>query len=325
MAINLQSLIRTTLVGAQLADQAKVLSSSISEQTQNVNTTLKSIQAADSAANLVTSGLSDAQQSIGSTLDAAQRFDTQAANAASQAAAGATSAQRAVENLALSGGKGNVTKKNTDSLKNTLEEMQASDGSSKSGDYGSNTGGETGRTQSIPWGFDRFSAAVLGNNELSRPNKYYVNVRAGSGIVGNPQFPEERLNLLCNTVQLPNRAIMTSDHRHFNRSVKFAYASVYEPITLTFNSSDDFYERKWLESWMEAIVDTKSGAIKYYDDYIGEMWVYTVDRNGSFNGGVKLHEVYPINISTVDMSYSSMDEITQIACTFNYLYWSRDF
>lgn len=323
MAINLQSLIKSTLTSAQSADPSRVLSSSISDSARNVNQALTTFQAADPGKIANNLG----QQAVGSALTSLQSNDPTKVITSSitDAAQGVNNTLESFQSLDA----GSI--KNVDSQQSIgklLTDLQSSDQESSTG-YGENALRDANtRAQTIDWGHNRFASNVLaaaGGNELSRPNRYECVFVAGSGItkVGSSVTPEERLRLLCNTAQLPNRAVMTSDHRHFNRSVKFAYASTYEPITFTFNSSDDFYERKWLESWMESIVDTKTGSIKYYDEYIGKIIVYTVDRNGKPNGGVQIFEAYPINIATVDMSYSSMDEITQIAVTFNYLYWER--
>jgi hypothetical protein len=108
------------------------------------------------------------------------------------------------------------------------------------------------------------------------------------------------LALQCEAAELPGRTLETADARVYGPSYKIPYRMQYTETTLTFICTNDFYERKLFERWMDAIIppDTnnprfpKSDVSRYmtdiriiqYDDIVRQ--IYAVDLIDAFPTGI---------------------------------------
>ena len=108
------------------------------------------------------------------------------------------------------------------------------------------------------------------------------------------------LALQCESAELPGRTLETADARIYGPSFKVPYRMQYSETTLTFICTNEFYERKLFERWMDAIIpsDTnnarfpKSTASRYltdirviqYDDIVRQ--IYAVDLIDAFPTGI---------------------------------------
>ncbi len=61
------------------------------------------------------------------------------------------------------------------------------------------------------------------------------------------------LALQCETAELPGKTLQTADVKIYGPSFKVPYQTQYTDSTFTFLCTNDFYERKLFDRWMEAI------------------------------------------------------------------------
>jgi hypothetical protein len=108
------------------------------------------------------------------------------------------------------------------------------------------------------------------------------------------------LALQCEAAELPGRTLETADARIYGPSFKVPYRMQYTDTNLTFLCTNEFYERKLFERWMDAIIppDTnnprfpKSDASRYltniriiqYDDVVRQ--IYAVELIDAFPVGI---------------------------------------
>jgi len=108
------------------------------------------------------------------------------------------------------------------------------------------------------------------------------------------------LSLQCESAELPGKTLMTADVKIYGPTFKVPYQTQYAETTLTFLCTNDFYERKLFDRWMETIqpLDTnnmrfpKSQTSGYltnikviqYDDFIKQ--IYAVEMMDAFPVGV---------------------------------------
>jgi len=108
------------------------------------------------------------------------------------------------------------------------------------------------------------------------------------------------LALQCESAELPGRTLTTADVKIYGPTFKVPYQTQYGDISLTFLCTNDFFERKLFDRWMEAIhpSDTnnlrfpKGQATRYmtnikiiqYDDFIKQ--IYAVELIDAFPIGV---------------------------------------
>jgi hypothetical protein len=129
------------------------------------------------------------------------------------------------------------------------------------------------------------------------------------------------LALQCEAAELPGRTLETADARIYGPSFKIPYRMQYSETTLTFICTNDFYERKLFERWMDAIIpsDTnnprfpKSQVSRYmtdiriiqYDDIVRQ--IYAVD----------LIDAFPTGISPQALSWGD-DAFHRLSVQFSY-------
>ena len=116
------------------------------------------------------------------------------------------------------------------------------------------------------------------------------------------------LALQCESAELPGRTLETADVKIYGPSFKVPYRMQYTDTNLTFLCTNEFYERKLFERWMDAIIppDTnnprfpKSDASRYltniriiqYDDVVRQIYA------------VELMDAFPIGIAPQPLSWA---------------------
>lgn len=116
------------------------------------------------------------------------------------------------------------------------------------------------------------------------------------------------LALQCESAELPGRTLETADVRIYGPSFKVPYRMQYADTSLTFICTNEFYERKLFERWMDAIIpsDTnnprfpKSDASRYltniriiqYDDFVRQIYA------------VELIDAFPVGIAPQPLSWA---------------------
>ena len=181
----------------------------------------------------------------------------------------------------------------------------------------------------------------IGNSFLEKvlnfPNSVFsdvsdaINSAMGSesdGMKSSNPSVSRYLALQCETAELPGRTLETADARIYGPSYKIPYRMQYAETTLTFICTNDFYERKLFERWMDAIIpsDTnnprfpKSAVSRYmtniriiqYDDIVRQ--IYAVD----------LIDAFPTGISPQSLSWGD-DAFHRLSVQFTYQKYSSIF
>ena len=84
----------------------------------------------------------------------------------------------------------------------------------------------------------------------------------------------------------------------------------------------------FFETWQKKIMSIQSHHMKYYDNYIGSMDIMQLgqfdskqDDDARVTYAVRLNEVYPQTIGSIDMAYGSDNQITEVPVTLNFRNW----
>ena len=129
------------------------------------------------------------------------------------------------------------------------------------------------------------------------------------------------LALQCETAELPGKTLMTHDAKVYGPSFKVPYMSQYGDTNLTFICTNDFYERKLFERWLEAINPTDTNNLRYakgektrymtnikiiqYDDFIKQIFA------------IELIDAFPIGIAAQPLSWAE-DTFHRLSVQFAY-------
>ena len=142
----------------------------------------------------------------------------------------------------------------------------------------------------------------------------------------------ENIGLMCNKVTLPNRDINTQPHIMYGprREMPYAY-SFSGQIECSFYGDKFLRQRLFFENWQKNLIDINSHHMKYYDDYVGSMDIFQLGQYDAridsdvprVTYGVRLFEVYPQTIGSIDLSYASENEQTIVPITLNFRTWQN--
>ena len=173
--------------------------------------------------------------------------------------------------------------------------------------------------------------SFVGNSILEQlinlPNNIVSSV---TDIFSAPQDPATRttnaslsryLALQCETAELPGRTLLTQDVKVYGPTFKVPYQSQYNDINLGFICTNDFYERKLFDRWIEAIHPSDTNNLRFpkgngtrymcnitiiqYDDFIKKIY------------SVQLVDAFPIGVAAQPLSWSE-DNFHRLSVQFAY-------
>jgi hypothetical protein len=172
------------------------------------------------------------------------------------------------------------------------------------------------------------------DNGYAQPNRYEVLIlppaKLGGGNQTNIFSGMERqsdtrsISLRAQTVNLPGRNLATSNdtniygpQREVVEGVTYA-----EDIAIDFQSSSQLSERVFFENWQRQAFNEKTWNVGYYNDYVGEIQIFVLDKQDKRRYGLKLWEVFPKTIGGNQLSYGDNDTLMLTNVSFSFRYWT---
>jgi len=172
----------------------------------------------------------------------------------------------------------------------------------------------------------------VGQSILEKLTNLPANLTAELGSIFSTQEKEEGsktanpslsryLGLQCESTELPGKTLVTADAKVYGPTYKVPYQSIYNEATLTFLCTNDFYERKLFDRWIESIMPTDTNNMRYakgestrymtnikivqYDDFVKQIYA------------VEMRDAFPIGISAQQLSWSE-DGFHRVSVQFSY-------
>ena len=176
------------------------------------------------------------------------------------------------------------------------------------------------------------------NNGYAQPNRFEILIlppskRAlppNSGGTDNIWSGAERksdirsISLRCDSISLPGRNLSTMTDsniygptREIVEGVTFA-----EDINIVFNGSSGLDERVFFENWQRQAFNENTWDVLYYNDYIGEVEIYLLDKQEQRRYGLKLHEAFPKTVAANELGMGMNCEIIKTTVGFTFRFWS---
>jgi len=129
------------------------------------------------------------------------------------------------------------------------------------------------------------------------------------------------LALQCESAELPGKTLATADVKIYGPTFKVPYQTQYADTNLTFLCTNDFYERKLFDRWMEAIMPSDTNNLRFpkgqqsryltnikiiqYDDFIKQIYA------------VELMDAFPVGVAPQTLSWSE-DGFHRLSISFAY-------
>jgi hypothetical protein len=115
------------------------------------------------------------------------------------------------------------------------------------------------------------------------------------------------LALQCESAELPGKTLQTADVKVYGPTFKVPYQTQYTDINLTFLCTNEFYERKLFDKWMESIMPTDTNNLRFpkgeTSRYLTNIKVLQYDEFIRQIYAVELMDAFPIGISSQPLSW----------------------
>ena len=133
---------------------------------------------------------------------------------------------------------------------------------------------------------------------------------------------KEKSRFLVKAAQLPASNITPIEVNFRGRILKIAGDRTFDTWTVTVINDVDFAIRSAMEKWMNFInkMEDATGA-QDPAAYQPDAYVHQLDRDGSTLRTYKFHDVFPTNISAVDLSYETVDSVEEFTVEFQVQWW----
>ena len=175
----------------------------------------------------------------------------------------------------------------------------------------------------------QFKSRLAGGG--ARPNLFEVELTLdGEGLgFSLPGYDATQMAFLCKAANLPAQNIASIDVPFRGRIFKVAGDRTIDTWTITIINDEDFRLRRAMEFWTEQIasLDTNIGATSP-NAYMAAAKVYqlgrgssprSTDNSGDSNSVLAEYEfvdIFPTEVSAIDLSYDSSDTIEEFTVTF---------
>ena len=133
---------------------------------------------------------------------------------------------------------------------------------------------------------------------------------------------KDKSRFLVKAAQLPASNITPIEVNFRGRILKIAGDRTFDTWTVTIINDVDFAIRSAMEKWMNFInkMEDATGA-QDPAAYQPDAYVHQLDRDGSTLRTYKFHDVFPTNISAVDLSYETVDTVEEFTVEFQVQWW----
>lgn len=128
-------------------------------------------------------------------------------------------------------------------------------------------------------------------------------------------------SLQCETAQLPGKVLQTADVKIYGPTFKVPYQKQFDNATLGFLCTNDFYERKLFDQWIDAIMPSSTNNLRYARDdetrYLTNIKIIQYDDFIKQIYAVELIDAFPIAVASQDLSWSD-DGFHRLSIQFAY-------
>ena len=168
-------------------------------------------------------------------------------------------------------------------------------------------------------------SSMISSDGLASPNKFEVQFRSIPGATNGDEL--KQLSIMCDQVSLAGRDVQAVLDLQYGIRRQVVYnAPAYTPLSLSFLCTDKMKEKIILDAWNDKCVSITNGFnVAYYNDYIGEMDVYVLDRSGKTRTyHMHYHEVYPKTVTAVELNHGTTNATLRVTAELQYAFWTTN-
>ena len=188
-------------------------------------------------------------------------------------------------------------------------------------------------------GISQFKSKLVGGG--ARANLFEVQVNFPDGISqgiqgdGGGVFDADNFRFLCKSAALPASNVAPIDVPFRGRILKVAGDRTFDSWTITVINDENFIHRRAFEAWMQNVAQYGDhSGLTDPSAYMGQATVYQLGRSASNQQGTgtvgqdarilaqyKFVDIFPTNISAIDLSYDTTDTIEEFTVELQVQYF----
>lgn len=168
-------------------------------------------------------------------------------------------------------------------------------------------------------GVDDFKAKLVGGG--ARPNLFKATLNFPGYAAGNVELT----SFMCKAAQLPGSTIAPVMVPFRGRQLQIAGDRTFEPWTVTIINDTAMDVRNAMERWMNGINQhVANTGLANPVDYVADMSVEQLNKAGEVTKKYDFRSVWPSQISPIELSYESNDQIEEFTVEFQVTYWESN-
>tara|TARA_B100000073_G_scaffold319188_1_gene297900 strand:+ start:77 stop:679 length:603 start_codon:yes stop_codon:yes gene_type:complete len=180
-----------------------------------------------------------------------------------------------------------------------------------------------------------FKSKLIGGG--ARPNLFEVEITPGDLPSGIAALDGDVFKYMCKAANLPASNVASIDVPFRGRTFKVAGDRTFDTWTITVINDTDFRIRRTMEEWAQFVAQYQDGSgATTPDTYMASATVKHLGRTASNVGygegnsrgtGLdtiavyKFADIFPTNISAIDLSYDTTDTVEEFTVEFTVNYW----
>ena len=155
----------------------------------------------------------------------------------------------------------------------------------------------------------------------ARPNLFEVELAFPNAVaVENDVLQKSRF--LVKAAALPASTVAPVEVPFRGRILKIAGDRTFETWTITVINDVDFVVRSAFEKWMNVINKLDDGTgLTNPDEYQKDAMVHQLDRDAGILRSYKFWDIFPTNISTIDLNYETTDTLEEFTVEMQVQWW----
>jgi len=159
------------------------------------------------------------------------------------------------------------------------------------------------------------------------PTQALINIDIGAilGSISRGDFNKNQLitdprslTLLCESASLPSRSLTTSDFqftgKHREKRVQ-GYSDA--DVSFSFLVTNDFYIKRMVDDWQEAIVNSETNSLGYKDDYTCDVVIQQLNQENEVVYGAVLKDAFPSSVGAMQLTSAAGGE-SKVEITMSY-------
>ena len=168
--------------------------------------------------------------------------------------------------------------------------------------------------------FDKQLGMVINRKGYAKSNRYRVDVNLPRVISKEviEGYSLEQINMLCESVTMPSRALSTNEYTNGTQTKKIPYTYIDEDVVMEFNLSGDYYPKLVMDSWIESILQPDGFVAQYKNNFVADIQIYGQDINDNSVYKINLINAYPISVGDIQLSNANENTIGKFQVSFAY-------